>query len=118
MPRVVGGAIVVLATLKLLLSLKPRAAGAEKASAVGDDNDTKGGSLTIAALVLYVLLFDVLGFLVSTTLYLFTQMLILSVHRNRNLPLFAAVSVTVGVIVYALFVKAFDLILPQGILYF
>lgn len=118
MPRVVGGTIIVLAVLKLLLSLKTRAASAETAAAAGDDNDNKGGCLTITALVLYVLLFDVLGFLVATTLYLFAQMFILSDHRNRNLPLFAVVSVTVSVIVYALFVKAFDLILPQGILYF
>ena len=118
MPRLVGGSIVALAVLKLILSLKPRAVSTEKAAAAGDDNDNKGGCLTIAALVLYVLLFEVLGFLVSTALYLFAQILILSDRRNRNLPLFAVVSVAVSVIVYALFAKAFDLILPQGILYF
>lgn len=116
MPRIVGGAIVALAGLKLAFSLLRKEAEPSRKGNEGDDN--KGGFLTLAALILYVLLFDKLGFLVSTTLYLIAQIFILSDHRNRNLLLFAVVSVTVSVIVYALFVKVFDLILPQGILYF
>ena len=51
-------------------------------------------------------------------LYLFVQIYILSNRENRNYKLFALVSVITPIVIYALFVYAIDMPLPEGILSF
>lgn len=109
-PRLTAIALMCLAGTLIVLSLSKKAAAE---TAVSTDN--KGGFLTIAALAAYVLLFDKLGFILATFLYLFAQMTILSDYRNRRLKLFGVISATASVTIYLLFVKALNLILPSGI---
>ncbi|MGI5987925.1 MAG: tripartite tricarboxylate transporter TctB family protein [Dysosmobacter sp.] len=72
---------------------------------------------TLAALLLYVVLLDPVGFILSTILYLFLQMVILSSKiTKKNLVVFALISVVTSVAIYFLFTKAFYLMLPAGIL--
>lgn len=114
MPKIIGASIMVIAAVKLALTLMSKAS-ATKATT---DDDLKGGLWTIAALSAYVLLFDSLGFILSTALYLFVQILVLSNEQNRNLKLFAAISVITPVAVYALFVYVIKMPLPAGLLSF
>lgn len=111
MPKIIGMAIVAIAAVKLVLTLMSKG-DSQKATS---DDDLKGGLWTIAALAAYVLLFDRLGFILSTALYLFVQILVLSNEQNRNLKLFAAISVITPVAVYALFVYAIKMPLPAGL---
>lgn len=114
MPKIIGAAIFIIAAVKLVLTLMSRAPSAKAAS----DDDLKGGLWTIAALSAYVLLFDRLGFILSTALYLFVQTLVLSNEQNRSLKLFAAISVVTPVAVYALFVYVIKMPLPAGLISF
>ncbi len=116
MPKIVAAAIIILAATKLIFALKNNSKSYVTKKEV--DEDKKGGMLTIAALLLYVTLFDVLGFIVSTVLYLFAQFMILSNKNNRKISLFGILAVIVPLIIYFTFVYGFDLILPSGVLGF
>ncbi|MEA5137451.1 MAG: tripartite tricarboxylate transporter TctB family protein [Candidatus Fimivivens sp.] len=114
MPKIIGASIIVIAAVKLVLTLISKASAAKAST----DDDLKGGLWTIAALLAYVLLFDRLGFILSTALYLFVQILVLSNEQNRNLKLFVAISVVTPVAIYALFVYVIKMPLPAGLLNF
>ncbi len=114
MPKIIGASIVVLAAVKLVVTLTAKSSSQQ----VQSDDDLKGGLWTIAALAAYVLLFDKLGFILSTALYLFVQILVLSNEQNRNIKLFAAISVVTPVAIYALFVYVISMPLPAGVLGF
>lgn len=70
--------------------------------------------------MLYVVLIPLLGFTLSSILYMFAQMMLFvpAVYRTkRNIILFAALSIVVPVAVYYLFVNVFYLLLPAGRLF-
>ena len=71
---------------------------------------------TFIALILYAVLFEPLGFIVTTALYLFVQFYLLTSTVKRNYLVFFVSAAATSVIVYYLFVKAFQLMLPAGIL--
>ena len=77
-----------------------------------------GGLLTIVLLAIYVVLFKPLGFILSTFIYLFFQITLLSTEKNRNLILFGIISVVAPVVIYALFVYVIKVPLPTGLLSF
>ncbi len=72
--------------------------------------------LTFVIIFGYVLAFDPLGFVVSSSLCMFLQMLVLTPKGKMNPLLFAAVSVVMAIVVYIAFRKGLDLSLPEGIL--
>lgn len=71
---------------------------------------------TIGLLVVYGVALEKVGFLVTTALYLFFQFWVLGLGKKKNYVLLAIISVLTAIAVYALFVYAFDLMLPAGIL--
>ena len=72
----------------------------------------------ILLILAYVLLFEPLGFIVSSILFLFALINWFANSENRNLPLFAAVSVILPVAVAALFTYVIKLPLPKGLIGF
>lgn len=112
--KIVAILLMGLSAILIALTLLKKA----EVAAAKTKEDLKGGALTILALVAYVFLFEKLGFLIATALYLFSQITILGDETNRKLPLFGIVSVVTPIIVYLLFVKGLGLILPAGILSF
>jgi hypothetical protein len=114
MPKIVAGVLIAISIIKLIVTLTSK-----KENMVEEtDRDMLGGLLTIAVLAAYVLLFDILGFLISTTVYLFLQILILSNEKNRRIGLFAIISIIVSVVIYILFVYVIKMPLPYGIFEF
>ena len=113
-PKVIAVSIMVMAIVELIITLiNKRIVKDEKT-----DRDIKGGLLTIMCMAAYIALYDSLGFLLSTALYLFFQILILSTEKNRRIPLFALISVASSVVIYVIFVYAISMPLPTGILSF
>ena len=66
----------------------------------------------------YMLAFEPVGFIVSSILFLFALMNWFANNENRNLPLFAIISVLLPVAVDALFVFVIKMPLPKGIIGF
>jgi hypothetical protein len=71
---------------------------------------------TFALMAFYAILLPKLGFLITTTVYLFVQINILSPNESRKQILFGIISVVTSVVIYYTFVKVFHLMLPAGIL--
>lgn len=110
-PKIIAGCIIVIAAAKLIMTLTSK----KEEKKIENDEDKMGGLLTIALLLIYSVLFNTLGFILSTMLYLFAQMLILSDERNRKIPLFAVIAVVAPVAIYGLFVYVIKMPLPIGL---
>lgn len=72
--------------------------------------------ITFVIIAIYITFIEKVGFIIMTALYLFSQMCILSMKEQRRLALFAILAVVISIGIYCLFVYAFRLILPAGIL--
>ena len=107
--------ILITAGAKLALTLldkKPPKAAAKSAS------DLAGGLGTVGLMLLYVIAFEPVGFLLSSMVYLFAQILLMSNRDNRRPVLFAAISVALPVGIALLFAYVIKMPLPVGILGF
>ena len=78
--------------------------------------DTKALIAIFAILIVYMALMSVLGFLISSALFLFATMMLLTPKQKRKLPVIVILSVIVAIGVYYLFVYGLDMVLPAGIL--
>ncbi len=67
-------------------------------------------------LLVYVYSIKPLGFLISSAIYMFVHMLLLTVNTKRNYLALVLLTVVVPCVVYFGFVKVFYLMLPPGIL--
>ena len=63
----------------------------------------------------FVGLLDKLGFILTSSVYIFFQMLILAKGIKKNYVLFGFIAIIASIITNSLFVYAFHVILPQGI---
>jgi len=81
--------------------------------------NVKGFVATFVLLFAYIFTLDILGFIISSILYMFIQMYIFvpdALRSKRNYILFAIVSIVTPIIVNEVFVEVFSLILPTGLL--
>lgn len=109
-PKIISLAILVFAAVRMVLALREKDGEAKPS-----DSDMKGGWETIFLLGAYVLAFSTIGFLISTIIYLFLQMLVLTPSEKRNLPLLGIISVVTPVFIYGLFVYVINTPLPKGL---
>ena len=137
-PKVIGVLMIVLSILQLAFASKASkdapaaeapAAPAETAEEDGefkvedwDDDaanrnaDTKALIGIFAILIVYMALMSVLGFMISSALFLFATMMLLTPKQKRKLPVIIILSVVVSVGVYYLFVYGLDMVLPTGMI--
>lgn len=74
---------------------------------------------TAALIVIYIALFEPVGFIITTLLYLFLQFIVLTpANKKANLPVYAVIAVAVSLFVYTVFRYGLDIILPQGLITF
>ncbi|EMR07001.1 Tripartite tricarboxylate transporter TctB family protein [Bhargavaea cecembensis DSE10] len=72
--------------------------------------------LSFVLMAIYVAVMPVVGFLITTMLYMFLQMMILSSKPDRRWMLFAIVSVVASSVIYYVFRNVFYIMLPSGLL--
>lgn len=116
-PMLIGGVLILLAVCLLINAYFVDKKNAKIVDKFFGEN-IKGGLLTIGTFILYILLYNTVGFLISSVVYLFVQMLILSDKTNRKPWIFALIAVMFSVLVYFLFTRGFSLLLPKGLLKF
>ena len=112
-PTVIAICIIVVAVAKLVLSMTKKDPFANKKIVI--DQDWAGGIGTIVLMFVYMFIFEPVGFVFSSAIYLFVQMMILSNKNNRKPILFAAIAIILPIAVDALFVYAIQRPLPRGI---
>ena len=115
-PAFVCSCIIIVAAAKLIITLfRPDPFADHKDKSLGS---TKGGVVTILIILAYVLLFEPLGFIVSSALFLFALINWFANSENRNIPLFAIISIVLPVAIDALFVFVIQMPLPKGLIGF
>ena len=112
-PTLIGWCIVVTGACKLLYSIFTGLK--EESKKIEFDQDMFGGIGTIILMVLYMIAFQPVGFVVSSAVYLFLQMLLFSEKSNRKIILFAVIAVLLPLAVDALFVYVIKMPLPVGV---
>ncbi|EDL65580.1 tripartite tricarboxylate transporter TctB family protein [Bacillus sp. SG-1] len=71
---------------------------------------------TLGLILIYIIAMSQIGFLISTSIYLFAQICLFSEKKYWNIPQFAILSIVVSVVTYFSFRYGFNLMLPGGIL--
>ncbi len=84
----------------------------------GEKKQTKTVLVTLLFIVAYIALLDILGFILTTFLYLTLQISLLSPHAltKRSILLYGGLSAVFAAAVYFIFTEFFLLMLPAGIL--
>lgn len=136
-PKVVGILMIVLSVMQLLIASKSsKNAPTVEASAKPEETAEEGGEFKVEdwddaanrnadtkalvaiflILIVYMALMSVLGFMISSALFLFATMMLLTPKQKRKLPIMIILSVVVAVGVYYLFVYGLDMVLPTGMI--
>lgn len=78
-PKVIGISMVIMALLNFCITLLDKR---QKKQENRSQDDWKSFILTILCMIIYVAIFDSLGFILSTILYLFSQIIVLSKRKT------------------------------------
>ncbi|MFS0750423.1 tripartite tricarboxylate transporter TctB family protein [Oceanobacillus sp. 1P07AA] len=120
LPQVVAIALFVLSGILFVSALnKWNKERKNRAEVIGEQKVKLDYTLVLISLGLiavYLFLIPTLGFLLSTIVYLFIQIYLISTPEKRSPIKFAVVSIVVSVSVYWVFKDVFFLMLPAGIL--
>ena len=109
-PKVVAVAITGVSVIRLIMTLREPAGERKKSN-----SDLKGGWLTIVLIAAYVMAFQPVGFIISTMVYLFLQILVLVPKEKRSWPLTIIISVVAPLAIYGLFTYLISSPLPKGL---
>ena len=80
-----------------------------------NDDSLVGGLVTIAIMFVYMMAFEPVGFVISSIIFLFALMNWFANSENRNIPIFAIISIIMPIAVDALFVYVIKMPLPIGL---
>lgn len=124
-PELLGLLVLVLGVLQMVAGAKALAAvliadhqDGNKEVFMNEEerHDVKPIFLTFVLIIAYAVSFEFLGFIVSSTLCMFFQMMILTPKSVKRPAYFFFISLVVAVAVYLAFNKGLNLSLPRGIL--
>ncbi|MBQ9197166.1 MAG: tripartite tricarboxylate transporter TctB family protein [Clostridia bacterium] len=117
MPILLGVLLAILSVLCIIQSLrKMKTAAAEEPQSKTSKGDLMAVLLTFIVIIGYVIIMPILGFILSTVIYLFLQMLILAPAEKRNYALFAIVAVVFTALVFVAFRIGLQQLLPRGVI--
>ncbi len=82
-----------------------------------EKGDMKTVLITVGLIIAYVALLKPLGFVLSSSLYLFMQITVMVPNRiKKNYALYALIAVVTSALIYVSFRFGLDLMLPAGLL--
>jgi len=121
-PRLILVSLAAIALIYLIVSIfeeSKKTPGPDGPKTDGEDAGILAGNLaraivTIAITLIYVYVFEVLGFFVATPLLLGAMMFHMG---NRRIPTFCLVMILTPLIMYILFERIMVIILPKGIFF-
>nr|WP_106783019.1 tripartite tricarboxylate transporter TctB family protein [Lysinibacillus timonensis] len=124
MPRVIASLILIVSAIIFINAFRNRRKESvevdfetgEVVEKNPEDKNYKKLVISIIAMFIYALLTPILGFLITTALFLIAQMLIISEFLKSKIVLITIVSILMAVIVNYIFRNVFFVMLPQGIL--
>lgn len=116
-PTLLGVVLLVLSMICIIQGIgKLRAADGEGQKGKTNKDDLLPVVLTFAVMIGYTLIMQPLGFILSTIIFLFLEMLVLSPADKRNYLLFAIVAVVFTAVIFVAFRVGLQQLLPRGII--
>ena len=116
MPVLLGVLLAVLSVVCIIQGI--RRLKAPDTQETKEEKKSKGDIMavifTFAVIIGYIIVMPTLGFILSTMIYLFLQMIILAPPEKRNYVLFAIVSVVFTAFVFVAFRIGLQQLLPRG----
>ncbi len=109
-PKVISVVFIAMSAARLIMAVREKEGEAKPA-----DSDMKGGWETVLLIGAYCLAFQPVGFIISTIVYLFLQILVLTPAERKSIPVAAIISVVASVAIYVLFNYVINSPLPKGI---
>jgi hypothetical protein len=118
LPLLLGCLLIAFGTVKLVGSIRQ---SFHKDGGINSEPPEESGSsrhvmLTLILMIAYAFTMKPLGFLISTSAYMFLQTIILFPNKKKNYIIMISVSLIFSIAVYLVFVRIFSLVLPRGIL--
>lgn len=123
----IEGSLLMLLNVIMLIRYGIKASRGGYVSESGEDDSALDGQslrirlavpLTLCLLLIYVLAIGRLGFVLTSIIYLFFQIIILSPNGKIRVPFAAVIAVIAPVIIYLVFVYLLNVPLPRGIMPF
>lgn len=119
MPTLLGWLLLILSVVCIaqgVLKLIKHEDAPQETKKTKDMGDIIAVVLTFVVIIGYSLILPMLGFCLSTVIYLFLQMMILAPSDKRNVVLFAIVAVVFTAFVFVAFRIGLQQLLPRGII--
>lgn len=114
MPTILGILLAILSIFLIIQGVKKLKAHDDEEVKKMDRADVMAVVFTFAIIIAYIMLLPYLGFILSTVIYLFFQMIILAPSDKRNIVLFAVVAVVFTLLVFYAFRLGLSQPLPRG----
>ena len=121
MPRIASFLFIILGGLLIFGSFRCFVPEETKRSAAeSSEKKVFGGMpavfLSLLLMTAYVGMMERVGFILTSIVYIFLQILVLEKRGNRNYMVFGLISIAVPIVVFYLFVNVFKVLIPAGIL--
>ena len=116
MPTLLGVLLAILSVFCIVQGIRKMKAADEAQAKKLDRGDLMAVVFTFAVIIGYILVMPILGFILSTVIYLILQMLILAPAEKRNYLLFTIVAVVFTALVFVAFRIGLQQLLPRGII--
>ncbi len=121
-PRLIAGTLLVLSVLLIVLEIRHLSVdcskdGQEEALQMVPAFRRYSSFISLGLLFFYLVLLEPAGFILASTIYLFFQITVLYGRLvARKMILFLCISFGISSLIYVIFVEAFSLMLPSGLL--
>ena len=119
MPTLLGILLAILSVICIIQGvrqMKKKEAAEESTEKKTSKGDVMAVVYTFAVIIGYVIILPMLGFILSTIIYLFLQMLILAPPQKRNYLLFIIIAVVFTALVFVAFRVGLQQLLPRGVI--
>ncbi len=120
MPRVASSLFIILGGILIVGCFRCAVPTEEKTQEPEEGEKVFGGLpaalMSLGLMVAYVGLMESVGFIITSVVYIFLQILVLAKQGPRNYLLFGLISIIVPIVVFFLFVHVFKVLIPAGIL--
>lgn len=115
-PRIAGIGFILIGVLLVYQQRGALANGASTEKAPSYDRSANlSVVLSMGLLAIYLILVPRLGYIISSTIYIFGQTLILNRGAKHHYLRFALIAIISAAVTYILFVKVFRVMIPAGI---
>ena len=114
LPKIWGVCMYILALCLIIRGLRAKKKSGERMSFGEWVKENTEVLATFAALIIYVLVMEYIGFIISSLVYIFVQTIILTPRAKRNYVVAGVIAVVFSFGTYYVFVNFLSVLLPAG----